>query len=217
MRVAIAGASGLTGRLCLGRLIAHPLVSEVISIGRRPTGFMHPKLREIQSSNGHLIQPVEADVFISCIGTTIKKAGSQENFRLIDVGLPLLLAKHLKAYGCERAIVISAMGASLSSPSFYGRTKGEMEAFMSAVGFKTLTIFRPFFIEGPRQEKRFGETAALFIFKIISPLFFGDWKNYRTIKADDLARAIINAVFTPQEPSSVYLSGQIIKTMLFKM
>ena len=46
MRVVITGTTGMVGEGVLIECIAHPQVTEVLSVSRRPTGVTHPKLKE---------------------------------------------------------------------------------------------------------------------------------------------------------------------------
>jgi catechol 2,3-dioxygenase-like lactoylglutathione lyase family enzyme len=59
--------------------------------------------------------------------------------------------------GAETFVLVSASVASVSSPFFYPRIKGEIERDIELVGFKSLTIVRPSLIGGERNEPRFRE------------------------------------------------------------
>jgi uncharacterized protein YbjT (DUF2867 family) len=209
MKVAIAGATGLTGNLCLQQLLLHPEIEQVISIGRKYTGLQHKKLSEVLLVQQQLPVPVYADAFICCLGTTIKKAGSSEAFIAVDLGLPLYLAKQLQQNGCTVAAVISSMGADISSSFLYTRTKGQLEEGLKKMGFQSLSILRPSIIDGERNEKRFGEKAALLVMKLISPLLFGSSANYKPIKASEIAQALVNLTIERKKGTTIYLSKTI--------
>jgi uncharacterized protein YbjT (DUF2867 family) len=207
--IAIAGATGLTGRLCLEALLAHPQVGSVTALGRRATGLAHPKLREVGLANGRPAEPVAADAFICCLGTTIKKAGSQAAFVAIDRDLPLSLARALKEGGCEVAALVSAMGADSTSSIFYNRTKGETEEGLKALGLRSLTILRPSIIDGPRGESRPGERLALRAMNALSFLMQGPLAPYRPIHARHIAGALVRAVLATQPGVQTLLSNKI--------
>jgi uncharacterized protein YbjT (DUF2867 family) len=209
MIIAIAGASGLTGIACLQQLLQDERVSHVVSIGRRPLGIVHPKLTEIMLVGGKLETPVKADGFICCLGTTLRKAGSEAAFRAVDFELPLHLAEALSQEGCRKMAVISAMGANLKSLVFYNRVKGEMELALRKLPFDALHILRPSFIEGNRQESRPMEKLGLFLFRMIDPLLKGNMSHYRIIKAETLAAGLITAVMSSNHGQFVYLSEEI--------
>jgi uncharacterized protein YbjT (DUF2867 family) len=211
MIVAIAGATGLTGGLCLHRLLATPEVDKIIAIGRRPTGVQHEKIKEVILVNGQLTESITADAFICCLGTTIAKAGSQKAFAEVDYELPLYLAKMLHHSGCQTAAIISSMGANPTSPIFYNRTKGQMEENMRNIGFDSLALLRPSIISGHRKETRIGEKLGVGLMKITGPLLQGRFKNFRAIKASNIAAALVKAIKNPKPGTTVYLSEKVKK------
>jgi len=186
----IAGSSGLTGGFLLKILLEAPDYREVIAYVRKRTGLEHPRLREVVVDWGKLDAPVPADDVFCCLGTTIKKAGSQEAFRRVDYDYPLHLAELQLQGGSQQFLLVSAIGADASSSIFYSRVKGELEDALQNLGYKSLHIFQPSFIAGPRQEKRVGERTGLAIFSFISPLFIGPLKKYAPIPAEHIARAM---------------------------
>ncbi len=214
MIVAIAGATGLTGNLCLQELLQNENISEVFSIGRRPTGIKHSKLKEVLLQDNKLSDTIHADAFICCLGTTIKKAGSKPAQKAIDLDLPVYLAKELKDNGCKTAAVISSMGAKATSSIFYSRLKGQMEEAMKQMNFDSLSILRPSIIAGKRNEKRFGETVGKGVMKVIDPLLFGSAKNYRSIRATDIAKALVKCVIVQKKGAAIYLSDEVKKLAL---
>lgn len=211
MKIAIAGATGLTGNLCLQQLLQNSEVSQVIAIGRRPTGVQNPKLKEVLLNGPEPAEPVVADAFICCLGTTIKKAGSKNAFQAIDLDLPLSLAHHLKQNGCTRAAIVSAMGADTCSAVFYSRTKGKMETRMQTIGFESLSFLRPSLIEGDRKEMRLGESVGSAVMKVLNPLLIGPLRHYQSIDADCIAKGLVKAIISKKAGVSVYLSDDIKK------
>jgi uncharacterized protein YbjT (DUF2867 family) len=209
MKIAIAGGTGLTGRLCLERLLENPSISQVFAIGRRPTGREHAKLREVVLVDGRPLEAIRVDGFVSCLGTTRKKAGSAEGFLAVDLELPLRLAKELNANGCRVAAVVSALGANPSSPFLYPRTKGRMEQGMEAVGFDSLSLLRPSLIAGSRAEKRTAETLALAALRVLQPILRGPLKEMGPVPAESIARALVKLVLEGKPGCSVYSSATL--------
>src|SRR5690606_24320068 len=121
------------------------------------------------------------DVFC-CLGTTIKKAGSQNAFRRVDYDYPVALGKLAKSAGAKRFLVISAMGADARSNIFYSRVKGQMEEALKKMEFPALHIFQPSLLLGKRDEFRLGEKAASVLAPAISPLLRGKMKKYKPIE-----------------------------------
>jgi len=209
-RVALlAGASGLVGREILQGLLADNTVAAVHSLGRRELPLQHPKLTQHRVDFRALpALPRVSEVFIA-LGTTIKVAGSQEAFRAVDFEAVVAVAKAAKAAGARRLGVVSAMGASRGSPIFYNRVKGEMEQVLSALGFDTLVIARPSFLDGDRealgQPLRPGEKLALNVSRWLAPLVPA---NFASIPAKSVARALLQTV-PARSGRCVLLSGQL--------
>jgi uncharacterized protein YbjT (DUF2867 family) len=209
MKVAIAGASGLTGSHTLQLLLEHPQVEQVIAIGRSPLQLMHPRLQQVLLQQQKLTTPVVADAFICCLGTTIKKAGSKEAFEAIDHHLPVHIATQLQQQGCRTAAVVSAMGANAHSMIFYNRVKGLMEADLQLAGFDSLHILRPSMIDGERKEHRAMEKWALKFARATRPLMIGPMKTYRSIHAATIAKGLVYCITHPEPGIHIYPSLQI--------
>ena len=203
----IAGASGLTGGYLLNLLLESPEYSTIIAYVRKSSGLTHPKLKEIVVDWETLQEPVAAVDIFCCLGTTIKKAGSQEAFRRVDYNYPLQLAQLQYRGGSQQFLLVSAMGADAKSSIFYSRVKGELENALQSIGYKSLHIFRPSFIAGPRKESRTGEKIGLAIFSILSPLFIGSLKKYAPIQAEHIARAMLRTAQKNEQGTKVYDSA----------
>ena len=93
--------------------------------------------------------------------------------------------------GTSVVSLVSSVGADASSSNFYLRTKGEVEEAIRALGFSTLNIYRPGLLLGKRLEKRVGEGLGKIIFKLIDPFLLGTFSKYRSVKAETLARVMI--------------------------
>ena len=126
-----------------------------------------------------------------CLGTTIKTAGSKEAFRRVDFDYCVGIAKLAINTGTSVVSLVSSVGADASSSNFYLRTKGEVEEALRTLGFSTLNIYRPGLLLGKRLENRVGEGFGKIIFKLIDPFLLGTFSKYRSVKAETLARAMI--------------------------
>ena len=203
----IAGSSGLTGGYLLTRLLESPTYSTVIAYVRKSSGIVHSKLREIVVDWDTLQEPVTADDVFCCLGTTIKKAGSQEAFRKVDYDYPLRLAQTQFRAGSQQFLLVSAIGADAKSSIFYSRVKGELENALQTIGYKSVHIFRPSFIAGPRKESRPGERIGLAIFSFLAPLFIGPLKKYAPIHAEHIAQAMLRMAQKNEPGIHVYDSA----------
>lgn len=132
-----------------------------------------------------------ADDIFCAIGTTIKKAGSQENQYRIDCEYPNNIAKLAKENGAKQFALVSSIGANKNSNNFYLRTKGDLEEKLKSLNFNSLIIMRPSLILGNRKEFRLGEKTAIIFAKIVSPLFIGGLKKYKGVNASNIAQSMI--------------------------
>ncbi|WP_374402207.1 oxidoreductase [Niveibacterium sp.] len=210
----IAGASGLVGRELLAMLLASPEYGRVIALVRRPSGLQHPKLDErmVDFAALPVADPtLAADDFFCCLGTTIRVAGTQEAFRIVDHNYPLALGQLAKSAGARRFLLISALGADADSTVFYNRVKGETERDLAALGLPALWCLRPSLLDGQRQESRPGERIALAIGRLIAPLMGGPLRRYRPVGAKTVARAMLRCALGDGGPPGAVESEEIAR------
>ena len=190
----ILGATGLTGRLLLSKLIADDIYSGIKLFSRKASGNNSPKVEEFIGDIlqlDHFQNEFIADEVFCCIGTTSAKTKDRRVYKAIDYGIPyeaskLALANHIPTF-----IVISAMGANARSNIFYNRTKGEMEQAVLNQKIPYTYILRPSLILGERDEKRLGESLGAILLKITNVILTGRLKRYRAIEADCIANAML--------------------------
>jgi len=203
MKALVLGASGLIGNELLNRLLSDERYDEVLVIARSSLKIKNPKLRidlkeSTQFHESVLLQ--EADHLYCCLGSTIKKAGSEENFRAIDFDVPFSCIRSAhSSKRLEKVLLVSAMGADAKSKIFYNRVKGESENALSTLGLKEFHIFRPSLLLGDRQEKRSGEALAMKISKPLGWIFRGPLKKYKPIHARTVAHAMIKQGLSKSE------------------
>ena len=191
----IAGSTGLIGRNVIEAL--YNKKQSAIAITRKSIPNLPPNITEMIidfdafEKNGSL--PSCNNVFI-CLGTTIKTAGSQENFRKVDIDYCLSIAKKAKESGAETLSLISSIGANSSSKNFYLKTKGELEEAIQNLGFSTVNIFRPSFLVGERSDRRLAEKVAIRLAKIIDLFLIGSASKYRSVKAELLAKTMVSKI-----------------------
>jgi uncharacterized protein YbjT (DUF2867 family) len=193
----IAGSTGLIGGNVI-KVLSNKKQS-ALALSRRSIPNLPPKITEMIidfdafEKNGSL--PSCNNVFI-CLGTTIKTAGSKENFRKVDIDYCLSIARKAKESGAETLSLISSIGANSSSKNFYLRTKGELEESIQRLGFSTVNIFRPSFLVGERSERRLAEKIAIKLAKIMDLFLIGTASKYRSVKAESLAKTMVLKVGT---------------------
>lgn len=187
----IVGATGLVGRAVIEAFGATP----VTILARRAVEGLAPHHKELVAPPdrwGDIIAAESPAVLISCLGTTIRQAGSQAAFRAVDHDLVLAAARGGRAGGVPHMIAVSSVGAAAKSSNFYLRTKGESEDGLGALGFARLDLIRPGLLRGDRPgPQRLGEGLATIAAPLTDALLHGSFRRYRSISADCVAAAIV--------------------------
>ncbi len=192
----VAGASGLVGGHLVRRLLGAEAWGRVVTVGRRPLPLSHPKLEQHTLDFARLPDVPgfpRADDAFCCLGTTIKKAGSEAAFRRVDVDYAVAFARAALAHGASQVLVVSALGAEAGSRIFYNRIKGEMEQAVAALPFEAVQIVRPALLLGGRDETRPAERASQVLLGALRPLMVGPLRAYRPIEGDAVAAALVAA------------------------
>ena len=156
-------------------------------------GFKHPKIRFRKIEFDKLEETaalLKADHVFSCLGTTIKKAGSEQEFRKVDYDYVVNSAKISLQNGAKKIFVVSALGADKNSFIFYNKVKGEMEEAITALSYQSTFFFRPSLLLGERTEVRNGEKIGEAFGNLISFALVGPLKKYKPIKALSVAKAM---------------------------
>lgn len=146
MTALIIGATGATGKDLVEILLNDPDYTGVATFVRRPGGLKHPKLKEIITDFEHLEtvgEHIHGDVWFSCLGTTLRTAGSKEKQWQIDYGIPMQFAAFAKSNGVPDVVILSSYGAAAASSNFYLKMKGTLDDDIIKTGFKKSIIFRP--------------------------------------------------------------------------
>jgi uncharacterized protein YbjT (DUF2867 family) len=193
----LAGASGLVGGLALDALLNAPDVARVVALSRRPLPRSHPRLANRIVQFGQLetqLKGLRCDVALCCLGTTLKKAGSQEAFRAVDLEGVLTFARVALAAGARRFIVVSSAAADPAAKNFYLKTKGEMEQALQGLQLPALDILQPsILLGGSRGETRPLELIGTLVVPLLNPLLRGSWISWRGIPARTVAQAMLGA------------------------
>ncbi len=196
-KVVVLGATGLIGNLLTRKLLELTNISEVITVGRRSPEIDHIKLKKINIDMERFDEKADfligVDAVFCCLGTTMKQAKSKSAFRKVDFEIPLLAAKAAKTNGIHHFLLVSAQGASISSPFYYSRVKGEIEQVLKQICFQRVTIARPGLLLGRKSGDRVFEDMAAFIMKRFNPLFQGPLKKFVAVNASDVAVSLIQS------------------------
>jgi nucleoside-diphosphate-sugar epimerase len=198
--ILLAGYNGLTGSLVRKKL-QHDRGGKLCLIGRKPPEetannelFMQTDFSE--NSLQSLVF-TDAQTLIICLGTTLKKAGSKENFFSIDHDMVISLARKAIRSGVKNILLVSAAGANVQSPNYYLRTKGFTEKDIYFPALESLVIFRPMLLMGNRQEKRSGEFVASIVMKCLDIFMRGPLLQFHSTPVEKLAAVIVKYAMKP--------------------
>lgn len=189
----IAGCSGLVGSELLNILSNVESVQKIVAISRSPLGRIPARAENIIVNFDHLekyTKSFQAHVFICCLGTTLKQAGSKKNFETVDFDYCLSFAKIAQEVGAQKLLLITAMGSDPHSLFYYSRIKGRLENEVRRLNIPQIEIFRPSLILGNRKTKRPLEDFAQKLSPIFDVVLRGPLKKYRSIKAENIAKAM---------------------------
>jgi uncharacterized protein YbjT (DUF2867 family) len=145
------------------------------------------------------------------LGTTIRKAGSQQAFRRVDFDYVLAFAEWAQRDGADQFAVVSSVGASAESGNFYLRVKGEMEGAVSACGYRAVHIFQPGVLLGERSESRPVESILSPVARALRFALVGSLRKYRPIEASTVASAMIAAAHLRYPGMHVYRFDEIVQ------
>lgn len=206
----IVGSTGLVGGLLLRMLLEEEAYRQVTALVRRPLELTHPRLKTVVCELDRpetYAEHVPVDDVFCCLGTTIKKAGSQEAFRKVDYEYPVAVAR---ASGAGQYLIVTAVGGDAKSSIFYNRVKGDVEAALQQMAFpRGLKIFRPSMILGDRDESRPTERIIKALMGSTAGLFVGGMKKYRAIDAKIIARAMVNAALREPDGTQIFEGGSL--------
>lgn len=203
-KAVVFGATGLVGSQLVEQLLVNPDYERVSLVIRKPM-LRNPteKLRELLLSDFNRLKDIKnqlnGDDYFCCIGTTIKKAGSKNAFKAVDLNIPITIAEMAKELSVSNLVIISSLGANSSSRNFYLHTKGEMEKAVRKAYNGNLKIVRPSLLLGNRLEYRFAEKLSVHFMTLFGWLFIGPLRKVKAIKAHAVAKAMIKSVMLPKD------------------
>lgn len=201
----------MVGSECLKLLASDTAFERVVVLTRRSLQSAYsPKVEchHVNFDDPKSFTPyLNVDAVICALGTTIKKAGSQEAFRKVDYEYPLMFAKLARGAGADHFLLVTSMGSSTKSSNFYLRVKGELEDAVSVLGYPSLSIFRPSLLLGPRNEFRLGELINQKVFGAIS---FMIPRSVRPIPASKVALAIVERAKSGAAGTKIVTNAEMV-------
>ena len=200
MTAIIIGATGATGRDLVDLLLQDTAFDAIHVFVRRPLAISDPMIET------HLVDfnqidswksGIRGDVLFSCLGTTLRAAGSQEAQWKVDYDYQFNFAKAAHENGVPTLVLMSSMGANPQSSVFYMKMKGQLEEAVKLLGFSNTIIVRPPSLIR-RNSDRWGEKVGVMALKMLNKV--GILRSMKPLSTEAVARAMLTC--------SLHMKGQ---------
>ncbi|MDM1783816.1 nucleoside-diphosphate sugar epimerase [Acinetobacter bereziniae] len=203
----VIGATGLVGQCLIEQLNSLAECEKITVIVRRQIAEFnsYKKVEQFVLEDFLLLNDQDVNGYshaFSCLGSTIKKAGSKEAFYNIDFEINAHFADLFETTDTH-LILVSAMGANAGSPIFYNRVKGELEAYIQKLDLYRFSIIRPSLLLGERNEKRFFEDVSQKLYRRFSHWVPNSFK-YKPVTAQQVAHTMVEAAQTQTQKIEIY-------------
>ena len=203
----VIGATGLVGRELLKQLNQIESCEKITAIVRHEDAELKSleKVQQFILDDFLLLNDEDANGYshaFSCLGTTLKKAGSKQNFYNVDYEMNAHFADLFETTDTHY-LLISAMGANAQSKIFYNKVKGELENHIQSLNLKYVSILRPSLLLGERQEQRTLEDMTQKLYRKFSHLVPNTFK-YKPVTAEQVAHTMVDAALTQTDKFEIY-------------
>ena len=203
----VIGATGLVGRELLKQLNQIESCEKITAIVRHEDAELKSleKVQQFILDDFLLLNDEDANGYshaFSCLGTTLKKAGSKQNFYNVDYEMNAHFADLFETTDTHY-LLISAMGANAQSKIFYNKVKGELENHIQSLNLKCVSILRPSLLLGERQEQRALEDMTQKLYRKFSHLVPNTFK-YKPVTAEQVAHTMVDAARTQTDKFEIY-------------
>ncbi len=145
----VIGATGLVGKRLLYLLNESKRCDKITAIVRSENEELNKlkKVHQIVLNDFFLLNRTNIEEYthaFSCLGSTIKKAGSKDNFYCIDFEMNAHFASLFQNTETHY-LLISALGANAQSKFFYNQVKGQLEQYIQSLALSKVSIIQPSF------------------------------------------------------------------------
>ena len=203
----VIGATGLVGQALVEQLQQADDFSEITVVVRKKSDKLNAYSKVNQLVLDGFLLLNDEDVAghshaFSCLGSTIKQAGSKQAFYAIDYEINAHFADLIQDKNIH-LLVISALGANAKSPIFYNKVKGELENYLKQLTIYKLSIFQPSLLIGKRSDVRVFEDMAQTLFKLVEKTWTKPFK-VKPVSAKQLAHTMLQAAQTQSAAFKLY-------------
>jgi uncharacterized protein YbjT (DUF2867 family) len=188
----VIGASGLVGSAVVDQLARTDSIDEIITLTRKVFPHSSSKVfnQVVDFDNlDNYVQFFSADFLFSCLGTTVKQAGSIAEQRKVDLDYQFEAAELAANNGVAHYLLVSSTGANDQSNNQYLNMKGVLEQKIMHLPFKRISIFQPSLLLGERTDFRLGEKIGGLVLPV---LYVIPWlRRFRPITGDKVAEKMV--------------------------
>lgn len=194
MKVIITGATGMAGEGVLMECLSNPLVTEILSVSRKPSNISHPKMKEYIVKDFLQLKQYDEnlkgyDACFFCAG--VSSVGLKESeYTKFTYETTMTFAKALSPMPEMIFNYISGSGTDSSEKgkSMWARVKGKTENDLQKLPFKQVFAYRPGLIKFTKGQKRI--ITSYKIMNGLYPLVRALFPNFAGTAAE-LGRAMI--------------------------
>lgn len=197
--VVFLGASGAVGTATLNNILEFKEIDKILLLGRRKINIVASKkivqkVTDITDSNNYQSCMSDFDTAICTLGVGEPSKVSKEDFVKIDKMAVIDFAKACKKSGVKHFLLLSSVGVSITSKSFFLRTKAELIEAIKVLNFTSFSVFQPSMILTPTNRYGLSQAIVLKIWPKLDFMLQGKAKKYRGVKVDELGKAFANTV-----------------------
>ena len=153
IKTIITGVTGMVGEGVLYECLNHPNVESVLTVSRKPSGYTHPKLKEVLHENFFDLSVIEHelsgyDACFFCLG--VSSVGmNKEKYYDLTYNLTLHSGQTLSRLnpGMTFCYISGAGTDSSEKGTGWAAVKGKTENDLMKLPFKEVYAFRPGFIK----------------------------------------------------------------------
>ncbi|MEG0827369.1 MAG: NAD(P)H-binding protein [Acinetobacter sp.] len=205
--VIVIGATGLVGRELLKQLNQLEVCEKITAVVRHEDAQLRTleKVQQFRLDDFLLLNDEDVNGYshaFSCLGTTLKKAGSKEKFYNIDYEINAHFADLFESTSTHY-LLISAMGANADSKFFYNKVKGKLENHIQDLKLEHVSIVRPSLLLGDRSEQRTLEDMTQKLYQKLSHFVPNTFK-YKPVTAAQVARTMLKAAQFQTDKFEIY-------------
>lgn len=205
--VIVIGATGLVGRELLKQLNQLEVCEKITAVVRHEDAQLRTleKVQQFRLDDFLLLNDEDVNGYshaFSCLGTTLKKAGSKEKFYNIDYEINAHFADLFESTSTHY-LLISAMGANADSKFFYNKVKGKLENYIQDLKLEHVSIVRPSLLLGDRSEQRTLEDMTQKLYQKLSHFVPNTFK-YKPVTAAQVARTMLKAAQFQADKFEIY-------------